>query len=378
MKKNIAIFIVIILLVIFGFFSFKWIKHRIEYAITNAVFVESDEMSNVGFYRVSGKIIKLFKEEGDFVKKGDVLAKLDDKDYKIELEAVEKKLESLNFKKQEIEKKIQRVKKELQINEAVAILTDREIDKKIESLNQNVKEIDARIDQLELDRGRYERLFDKGLLPKRKLEEVETNLKVLKEKKNSLLKNIEQLQVAKEKAKENIKLAKVKKTRILEMKKALLSLKSQIKELEKKREDVENKIKYTVLKAPFDGVVAKKFGTIGTVVRAGTPIYSLIKENSFYVKVLLEETKLEGVKVGNKAKITLDAYPDKEFEGVVEEINPASAAKFALVPRDISAGEFTKVAQRIPVKIKITKGKMDLLRVGLGGEVEIKKSENND
>ncbi len=375
MKKKIAIVLILILIVIFGVISFKWIKHRIEYAITNAVFVESDEMSNIGFYRVSGKIVKLFREEGDFVKKGDILAKLDDTDYKIELEAVEKKLESLKYKKQEIKKKIERIKKELQINEVVAILTDKEIDKKIESLNQNVKEIEARIEQLELDKGRYQRLFDKGLLPKRKLEEVETNLKVLKEKKNSLLKNIEQLQVAKQKAQENIKLAKVKKTQITEMKKALLSLKSQIKELEKKKEDVENKIKYTVLKAPFDGVIAKKFHHIGTVVRAGTPIYSVIKEDSFYINVLLEETKLEGVKVGSKAKIKLDAYPDKEFEGKVKEINPASAAKFALVPRDISAGEFTKIAQRIPVKIEITKGDKSLLRVGLGGEVEIKKED---
>ncbi len=375
MKKKIAVVIVLVLIIIFGIFAFKWIKHRMEYAVTNAVFVESDEMSNVGFYRVSGKIIKLFKEEGDFVKKGEILAKLEDKDYKIELEAVQKRLESLNYKQQELIKKIERIKKELSINEVVAVLSEKEVDKQIESLNQNVKEIDTRIDQLKLDKDRYERLFNKGLLPKRKLEEVETNLKVLKEKRNSLLKNIEQFQIVKEKAKENIKLAKVKKTQILEMKKALLSLKSQIKELSKKKEDVQNKIKYTALTAPFDGVVAKKFHHIGTVVRAGTPVYSIIKKDSFYINVLLEETKLEGVKVGNKARIKLDAYPDEEFEGKVKEINPASAAKFALVPRDISAGEFTKIAQRIPVKIEITKGKKELLRVGLGGEVEIKKED---
>jgi membrane fusion protein (multidrug efflux system) len=375
LKKKIAIIVVLILIVIFGIISFKWIKHRMEYAITNAVFVESDEMTNVGFYRVSGKIKNLFKEEGDFVKKGEVLAKLQDRDFRIELEAIEKKLESLNYKKQELKKKIERIRKELSINEVVAVLSEKEVDKKIEALNQNIKEIDAKIQQLTLDRNRYQRLFDRGLLPKRKLEEVETNLKVLTEKKNSLLKNIEQLKVAKQKAKENIKLAKVKKTQIIEMRKSLLSLKSQIKELEKKKEDIQNKIKYTVLTAPFDGVIAKKFHNVGTVVRAGTPIYSIIKKDSFYIKVLLEETKLKGVKVGNKATIKLDAYPDEKYEGVVKEINPASAAKFALVPRDISAGEFTKIAQRIPVKIKITKGKIELLRVGLGGEVEIKKED---
>jgi membrane fusion protein (multidrug efflux system) len=93
------------------------------------------------------------------------------------------------------------------------------------------------------------------------------------------------------------------------------------------------------------------------------------------VEVLLEESKLKGVQKGCKAYVRLDAYPNKVFEGVVEEISPASAATFALVPRDVSAGEFTKVVQRIPVKIRLTKGDMSLLRVGMGGEVEIRRAK---
>ncbi len=136
---------------------------------------------------------------------------------------------------------------------------------------------------------------------------------------------------------------------------------------------MENKISYTKLKAPFDGIIAKRFVYKGSVIRSGMPVYSIIPENSIYINVLLEETKLEGVKVGAPVKIKIDAYPDKKFEGVVEKIEPVSAAKFALVPRDISAGEFTKVAQRIPVRLKITKGDLSILRVGMGGEVEIKR-----
>ncbi|MEJ2689793.1 MAG: HlyD family secretion protein, partial [Deltaproteobacteria bacterium] len=87
----------------------------------------------------------------------------------------------------------------------------------------------------------------------------------------------------------------------------------------------------------------------------------------------LEENKLSGVKAGSSVVLRVDAYPDKKFNGEVTEVMPASAATFALVPRDISAGEFTKVAQRIPVRIAITSGDLSLLRVGLGGEVEIKR-----
>jgi len=119
--------------------------------------------------------------------------------------------------------------------------------------------------------------------------------------------------------------------------------------------------------------VVKRYVSEGEVVRPGQFIYAIYDPKDLYVLVLLEETKLGGVREGNQVWIRIDAYPEEGFEGVVEEIGRAAAAKFALIPRDVTAGEFTKVAQRIPVKVKIVKGKVDLLRVGMGGEVAIEK-----
>ncbi|RUM88989.1 MAG: hypothetical protein DSZ24_02330, partial [Thermodesulfatator sp.] len=112
---------------------------------------------------------------------------------------------------------------------------------------------------------------------------------------------------------------------------------------------------------------------VGDVVGPGEPVYAVVDFSKLYVLVLLEETKLRGVRPGCEARIRIDAYPGVDFRGVVTAVLPATAAKFALVPRDISAGEFTKVAQRVPVKIRITQGPVKLLRVGLGGEVEIRR-----
>jgi membrane fusion protein (multidrug efflux system) len=109
------------------------------------------------------------------------------------------------------------------------------------------------------------------------------------------------------------------------------------------------------------------------VVNPGMPVYALIDPKDIYILVLLEETKLKGVEVGCPAYIKIDAYPHMKYKGVVKEILPASAAKFALVPRDISAGEFTKVVQRMQVKVKITEGDTSKLVVGMGGEIEIKR-----
>lgn len=375
MQKKIGILVVIILIIIFAILAFKWIKHRMEYAITNAVFVESDYISNVGFHRVSGKIVQMYKKEGDFVKKGEKLAKLYDKDFKIELKATEDKIKALNYKKQALIEKIKRIKKELNLNQEVAYLGLKEVNQKIEEFKFNINQLDIQLAQLKKDRDRLKRLLEKKLIPQKKYEEVQTQYRVLQEKRQQLDKMLSQLQVVKEKAEKNVSLTEVKKGILKELEKQLKSLESQLKALEEQKIDIQNKIQYTVLTAPFDGYIGKKFVSVGDSVKAGMPVYSIIKKDSFYINVLLEENKLEGIKVGSKAKIKLDAYPDEEFEGVVETINYATAAKYALVPRDISAGEFTKVVQRIPVKIKITKGKKELLRVGLGGEVEIKREE---
>ncbi len=375
MKNKIGIAIVVILIAIFAVFAYKWIKHRKEYVITDAVFVEADGMTNISFKRVSGKVIKVLKEEGDKVKKGEVVAVLDDKDYRVELASVEKKIESLFYKKKALEKKIERIKEEVNININVQKLTKSQLQKKLLSAKAQINQIQAQINQVKKDRDRFERLSKKELVPRIKFEELDTKLKVLESQKKALLESIKEIQVGIKKAEEGIKLAIAKEKLIPELQENIKSLEKQIEALKEKKKDILNKISYTKLKAPFDGIIAKRFVYVGSVIKSGMPVYSIIPENSLYINVLLEETKLEGVKVGAPVKIKIDAFPDKKFEGVVEKIEPASAAKFALVPRDISAGEFTKVAQRIPVRIKITKGDISILRVGLGGEVEIKRED---
>ncbi len=373
-KKKIGLLVVIIILVVFSIFTIKWIVHRINYVITDAVFVETEYLSNIGFNRVSGKIIQLYKKEGDSVKAEEILAKLDDTDYKIQIESLDYQIKSLEAQKLELEKKIERIKQETEINENINILTTQEISKKIESLEAKKSEIEVHIKKVAKDEERYRNLYNKGLVAKSKYEEIETQLDVLIKEKESISKDIAQLKISYEKSKENVKYVRVQRRIVDELLEKYASLEEQINVLKKNREDLENILNYTYLKSPFNGIVAKKYVSLGDIVKVGQPVYALVKSDSFYIKVLLEETKLEGVKEGSKAYIRLDAYPDKVFEGVVENIDIASAAKFALVPRDISAGEFTKLAQRIPVKIKITKGNTSLLRVGLGGKVEIKKT----
>jgi len=373
MKKNIGLFVVLVLILIFAVFAIRWIEHRMKYVISDAVFVETDYLSNLGFNRVSGKIIQLYKKEGDAVKADETIAKIDDTDYKIQLENINYEIESLKQQKSQLENQLSRIIQENELNQKITSLTTQEIEKKIESLSAQKSQVEAQIEKAKKDEERYRNLLEKGLVPKAKYEEINTQLKVLLDQRKAIEKSISELNVSKAKSKESVELVKTQGQVSKEIQDQISALENKILALTKQKEDLENQIKYTELKSPYNGIIAKKYVSIGDIVKAGQPIYAIVKENSFYIKVLLEETKLSGVKVGNKAYIKLDAYPDKTFEGEVESIDISSAAKFALVPRDISAGEFTKLAQRIPVKIRITKGDMGLLRVGLGGEVEIEK-----
>jgi len=183
MQKKIGLAIVLILIVIFSIFAFKWIKHRIEYAITNAVFVESDYISNVGFHRVSGKVVELYKNEGDFVKEGEPLAKLYDKDFKIELESILDRIKALEYKRQALLKRIDRVKEELKINENVANLDLLSVQQKINEFKYNITQLDIQISQVEKDRNRLKRLLEKKLIPEKRYEDIDTHYRVLLEKR---------------------------------------------------------------------------------------------------------------------------------------------------------------------------------------------------
>ncbi|WP_457621828.1 HlyD family secretion protein [Persephonella sp.] len=373
MRNKFGLIIVLLLIIIFSVVSFRWIKHRIEYAVTDAVFVETEKLAHISFKRVSGKIVKMYREEGDTVKKGEILAEIDPSDYQIQLEKLKAEIKSLSYKKEALEKKLERIKSQLNRKLEISKLSLRQVEEEIKGLTLKLKQIDFRTEQLEKDVNRFRNLAKKDLVPARKLEEMETELKILRTEREALSSRLEQMRINKVIMEKKVKQAKADILKTGELKKEISSIKEKINVLKKQKEDIQNLIKETKLVAPFDGKIAKKYKTEGEVVSSGMPVYAVVSDEEIYINVLLEETKLKGIRKGSKAYIRIDAYPDEVYEGVVEEINPVAAAKFALVPRDVTAGEFTKVAQRIPVKIRITKGNTSLLRVGMSGEVEIKR-----
>ncbi len=358
-RKILGIALILITTAFLIFLGARWVHFRLTHAVTNAVFVESETFTKVAYRRVGGRIVKLFKEEGDRVSKGEPLAKIEDTDIRLKLEELKENIRSIVSEIEALEVRKRTLVEEIKGREKV-------IEQKFKELTARIEALDIRIDQLRKDRDRFTRLFKKGVIPLRRFEEVETQLLSLEKEREALMRSLKSLEAERE-------VIRIKLRQAEEIERRISSLRHRLKALKKKEEDLENMLGETVLRSPVNGYVVKRYVSLGEVVRPGQFIYAVYDPEDLYILVLLEETKLRGIRKGNRVLIEIDAFPDIRFEGVVKEIGRAVASKFALIPRDVTAGEFTKVVQRIPVKVEIVKGPKEILRVGMGGSVAIEK-----
>jgi len=134
----------------------------------------------------------------------------------------------------------------------------------------------------------------------------------------------------------------------------------------------------TKIISPIDGIVAKKWVLQGDVVQPGQPILSAYKTSSLWVTANFEETKLSLINLRDSVDISVDAFPDNKFKGTVIQIGSNTASQFSLIPPNNASGNFTKITQRVPVKISIEQvqkqsDKKITLLPGMSVEVDIKE-----
>jgi len=136
--------------------------------------------------------------------------------------------------------------------------------------------------------------------------------------------------------------------------------------------DAELNLSYTRVFAPADGMIANLSLRAGAVVTLQQPLFALISTTSYWVDTNLKETDLKNVRVGQKATIELDMYPDHPFKGVVESISGGSGNAFSLFPAQNATGNWVKITQRIPVRVRITEQNPKYpLRIGTSATVKI-------
>jgi membrane fusion protein, multidrug efflux system len=137
-------------------------------------------------------------------------------------------------------------------------------------------------------------------------------------------------------------------------------------------------LSYAYITAPVAGIVAKRNAEVGALVQVGQTLMSIVPDENVWVTANLKETQLTDVRVGDRAEFTVDAYPGRSFEGQVESLSPATGARFALLPPDNATGNFTKVVQRVPVRIAVDQPAESPvpLRPGMSVDVTIETGKN--
>jgi membrane fusion protein (multidrug efflux system) len=134
---------------------------------------------------------------------------------------------------------------------------------------------------------------------------------------------------------------------------ALLGADARVASARATRDQAALQLSYARILAPASGVVSKKSVEIGQLVQPGQPLMSVVPLDDVWVVANLKETETADVTPGDSAEVTVDAYSGIRFHGHVESLSPATGAKFSLLPPDNATGNFTKVVQRIPVRIRL-------------------------
>jgi membrane fusion protein, multidrug efflux system len=393
------------------FFGIHWWGYRLSHSITDDAFVEA-HIINVAPEMVSGRVVRFLVEENDQVKEGQALAEIEPIHYRDQVEQGRGKLDLAEAELKRQEAGLAKLKKEVPLQVDVAKqtlagarteetrakdnlkLTTDEVNKTIEEAEAAVELAKANLILARQEYDRFTELASQDAAPKRRADEVtrahdaakaELRLADAKlAKAEAARTRIEvanrDLEVARTlvaKASKALDLAETGYDQIVEVELMVGVKKEMVKDAQIGLATAEHQFQFTQVRAPFPGVVVKRYRNLGDFVSAGTPILSMYNSDLLYVTANLEETRLRGVAPGNSVELRLDAF-DQPFKGRVVWINKSTGAQFALMPRNVVSGEFTKVVQRVPVRIWIEKDeRWPLLRSGLSAQVAIAHGEGD-
>jgi len=339
-------------------FGGRWLHWRIGHVTTNAAYIKAD-MANVA-PEVPGKILEIVVKEGQSVQAGQILLRIDPEQLDRQVGLAEADYAALQSRRDSYRAELQQVRLTVPANIAAARAA------LVVAEKQQLK-ARANLDHWQLQHQRFKKLYEKQVVGKAKFDEVETAWRAAEADFNAAG---AQVTLAASRLKE----AEAARAVIARAEAANREVTDGIGKAEEARKLARLHRSRCELKAPIAGVVARILVREGDYATPGRPVLGIYNPDTRYIEARFEETKVRHISPGKKAEFTVDNFPDRTLTGRVTLLTPASAAEFALIPRDVSAGEFTKVVQRIPVRIAIDDlPKHPELVPGLSCEVAIAK-----
>ncbi|HZX58942.1 MAG TPA: HlyD family secretion protein, partial [Mucilaginibacter sp.] len=285
-----------------------------------------------------GYVDSIFFEENSHVEKGKVLVKLDDRDYKV-------KVEQALAAKQTANAGVGVGQSQISSTAANA-----------SSSHAQVESAQAKLDQANKDYARYANLVKDGSVTQQQFDQVKANRDVAQATYNA----------AQDQYKAALEQVGTTKNQLTVTNVGVTQRQSDV-------DYAKLQLSYTTITAPASGIASKKNIQIGQLVQPGQTLFSVVNDNSVFITANFKETQLTNLRNGQKVNIEVDAYPDMKLHGEVYNFAPATGAKFSLLPPDNATGNFVKVVQRVPVKIKFNTSKdtLAMLRPGMSVNVSV-------
>ena len=282
--------------------------------------------------RVSGHIAAILPGDNALVRTGHVIFRIDDGDYRIAVDAARSKIATQQAT-------IDRIGRQVTALESA-----------VEQAKAQLASADATLKRAGLDFERQQALSTKGFASRATYEVSEAG-------RDQGVAAVKSAQAAYDAARDNVEVTKAQQA----------EARAQLAELQTSLAKAERDLNFTSVRAPVDGIFSNRLVNTGDFVVMGQRLGNVVPLNDVFIDANFKETQLKRIRPGQPVTISVDAYGHRKFSGVVDSISPAAGSVFTLLPPDNATGNFTKIVQRLPVRVRVPKdvAKQNLLRAGM-------------
>jgi len=387
--------------VLFG----RWLVYRLSHSITGDAFVESD-MVNLA-PQVAGEIVEMLVQDNQRVARGERLCRIDPTIFLRDVETAAANLEvaeadlkvavtALQSLDRRVPEQIARAERELAVarneqgaaEQALARMRET-VAHEIARAEHDLAAAKANLEFADITLKRYDALVEGRAVGKEerdaKRAAYATNLALHEDARVKLAQaqtNRKQVEIAEQvveaavnKVRQLAATLQIARVGLVDVEEARRRVDVSTQKIELARRELARRqalLAYTDVVSPFDGVVVKRFRFKGDYATPGTAIFIMYESRNIYVTAHMPETELAGVGPGHRVTVKVDAFSEP-FEGRVLWVYASTGAKFSLIPRNVSSGEFIRVVQRVPIRILVDEGdpRWPELRPGLSATVYV-------
>jgi membrane fusion protein (multidrug efflux system) len=312
-------------------------SYGVHYVLVGRFYVSTDDAyvrannTTIGA-RVSGHIAAILPGDNVLVRTGEVIFRIDDGDYRIAVDAARTKIATQQATIDRIGRQVTAL--ESAVAQARAQLVSAE----------------AAMKRADLDFDRQQALSAKGFASRATFEVSEAG-------RDQGAAAVKSAQAAYDASRDNVEVTRAQQA----------EARAQLAELQTSLAKAERDLDFTSVRAPVDGTFSNRLVNTGDFIAVGQRLGNVVPLNDVFIDANFKETQLKRIRPGQPVTISVDAYGHRKFAGVVDSISPAAGAVFTLLPPDNATGNFTKIVQRLPVRVRVPKevAKQNLLRAGM-------------